>query len=608
MSVRLGTNIIAGRSPYQPSLFDFKWADHILNDPQWVRADLFKWHSRSVFTAAYDHLVADIQGKDSQSETIEGIIITYYLANDGHKICLSDQEEYIKNLYEKTGVAWYYIIDTASQSFKVPRTKWGFEGIKDGGAVGTYTKPGLPNIKGAFNIAPGVAGRSDYGVSGAFVKGTNVSDYSPEFVNSTDSGIGTTYFDASKSNSIYGNSDEVQTTITQSYLYFYVGNFTQTAIENTAGANLEDIEAVMDDAIDAVTAAVNNQYHNILEFKWSDHILNDIRWLRADTFSWQSGDVYESAYQHLVEDIASKILTSETISGTTISYYLADDGHKICPATQESNVVAIYEATGIAWYYILDITNERFKLPRTTFGFTGKRDLDTVGKYVAPGLPNITGQLTPLNRGIYRANSDATATGALTFSSEKSGNTVSTASGSYNASDIKFDASASNAIYGASTTVQAPATEMYLYFYVGTFLQSAIVNTAGIAAEQLNTLTHDVIDLNAHKVIEFQAPTSTNNYTWYRKYADGWVEQGGIKRNITSGANTNVSVALPVPMADLNYTAVVTAVYNGTGDNTVNFSVNSSSTTTTLVAVKHWSNTTTDNALVWAVSGMAASN
>ena len=30
-----------------------------------------------------------------------------------------------------------------------------------------------------------------------------------------------------------------------------------------------------------------------------------------------------------------------------------------------------------------------------------------------------------------------------------------------------------------------------------------------------------------HEVIDFQEPTSANNYTWYRKYKSGWVEQGG---------------------------------------------------------------------------------
>lgn len=52
-----------------------------------------------------------------------------------------------------------------------------------------------------------------------------------------------------------------------------------------------------------------------------------------------------------------------------------------------------------------------------------------------------------------------------------------------------------------------------------------------------------------HEIIEFQAPTAGNNYTWYRKYADGWVEQGG-----SSGYGT---INLPVTMADANYTATI---------------------------------------------------
>ena len=44
----------------------------------------------------------------------------------------------------------------------------------------------------------------------------------------------------------------------------------------------------------------------LLSFMWADHKLNDISWLRADTFSWQSGNVYKYAYQHLLDE-ANKI-------------------------------------------------------------------------------------------------------------------------------------------------------------------------------------------------------------------------------------------------------------------------------------------------------------
>lgn len=76
-------------------------------------------------------------------------------------------------------------------------------------------------------------------------------------------------------------------------------------------------------------------------------------------------------------------------------------------------------------------------------------------------------------------------------------------------------------------------------------------------------------ETTADYVVEWQMPATENNYTWYRKYKSGWVEQGG---------NTYISsagqiVSLPVYMADTNYTATssggssrfgCTTIYNKT--------------------------------------------
>ncbi|MCQ2572195.1 MAG: hypothetical protein MJ165_04365 [Alphaproteobacteria bacterium] len=51
-------------------------------------------------------------------------------------------------------------------------------------------------------------------------------------------------------------------------------------------------------------------------------------------------------------------------------------------------------------------------------------------------------------------------------------------------------------------------------------------------------------------VVETQLPTSQNNYTWYRKYKSGWVEQGGI----VSATSSYASKSIPVTMANTNYT------------------------------------------------------
>lgn len=101
---------------------------------------------------------------------------------------------------------------------------------------------------------------------------------------------------------------------------------------------------------------------------WQDHIVNNASWLRANTFSWQNADVYVSAYNHLVDDIDGVTSETETIAGTTITFYHAADDHKIILPDQETNADAIFTATGTAWYYILDTANQKFKMPRSIHG------------------------------------------------------------------------------------------------------------------------------------------------------------------------------------------------------------------------------------------------
>lgn len=58
----------------------------------------------------------------------------------------------------------------------------------------------------------------------------------------------------------------------------------------------------------------------------------------------------------------------------------------------------------------------------------------------------------------------------------------------------------------------------------------------------------------ADAVIEYQLPTAENDYTWYRKYKSGWVEQGGFV-NTASGEKT---VNFPVTMSDTYYAILKT--------------------------------------------------
>lgn len=105
----------------------------------------------------------------------------------------------------------------------------------------------------------------------------------------------------------------------------------------------------------------------------------------------------------------------------------------------------------------------------------------------------------------------------------------------------------------------------------------------------------------ADSVIDFQLPTAENGYTWYRKYASGWVEQGGLTPSGT-GAGT---VTLPVVMANNNY-QFLGNVKNST-TNTVAYTLQARTlTTTTAGYFKSYNGGGAVEIFWWQVSGMAA--
>lgn len=105
----------------------------------------------------------------------------------------------------------------------------------------------------------------------------------------------------------------------------------------------------------------------------------------------------------------------------------------------------------------------------------------------------------------------------------------------------------------------------------------------------------------AHEVIEFQAPTAENNYTWYRRYRDGWVEQGGYS---AVRGQQNATITLPVEMADINYVVQVTNDFND-ASNQYGSQCNGRSTTQIIIKCGSYSSGDQIHAN-WQVSGMAA--
>lgn len=225
-------------------LFHHDWFDYELNDMAWLRADTFSWQDGTVYSNAYNHLVADYNGGTSQTETVGSYTITYVLATDGHKI--TTDETNVANIYNESGVAWYYILDTTNQRFKLPRENPAREvlgqsapvignGISLGLDDGT-SKLGLTGKQNNLNFLAGNLGAYGVNVGAGYTKAT---------ANVLDKGIGITT-DSTKSGMIAKLSETTGVYKGKQYLYFYVGQFSQSATEQTAGLNTELFNGKMD--------------------------------------------------------------------------------------------------------------------------------------------------------------------------------------------------------------------------------------------------------------------------------------------------------------------------------------------------------------------------
>lgn len=408
---------------------------------------------------------------------------------------------------------------------------------------------------------------------------------------------------------------------------------------------------------------------------FADHILNDASWLRGDTFSWQNGDVYVSAYNHLVEDYEStKVSTdivvdgvqyyawkneenivytkdllptsettiyaidegslveapytfhssttsqlnlvantyiqiedtpttipfarysemvygtkSETIGSTTIEYATATDGHKIVLADQEEAVSAIFAETGVAWYYILDTENKRFKLPRTKWAFTGLRN--TVGNFVEAGLPNIIGAMGQ------QGNRAGVADALGAFYGEGSTGCADASGAVAVPQVLRFDASRSSEVYGKSDTVQPNATEQYLYFYVGNTVRNQTEIDVGALTEEVNKI-HDYVTESYND----------GNGNWSEKYKSGKVRQGGLV-SYSQERDARKQVTLLLPMKDANYFCSVTgrSIYRSDTDLfAFNTAVGNITTTGFLGHIYGLSNQDYSDGMFWMVEGQGA--
>lgn len=229
------------------------WSDHTLNDVSYLRADTFSWHSGSVYSAAYQYIMAEYNNPTgtAKTETIGSQTISYRESPNGLKICLPDQQNALITAYDEVGVTWFYVLDTANEQFKLPRTKYGFTGFRN--TAGGYVPESLPNLTGNLTGLPPKNSTEVATADGVFEV---TETYSTAAGNISATGAKVN-LDASRSSSAYKDGAPVQQNATQMFLYFYVGNYTQSAVEQTAGLNAELFNGKADVDLSNVSANID---------------------------------------------------------------------------------------------------------------------------------------------------------------------------------------------------------------------------------------------------------------------------------------------------------------------------------------------------------------
>ena len=229
--------------------------------------------------------------------------------------------------------------------------------------------------------------------------------------------------------------------------------------------------------------------------------------------------------------------------------------------------------------------------------------IEEVGQYLEAGLPNIIGSVgqayngSSINGGWHNFNNGGYGTGALYLEGTNNGSSCGW-SNYGDAGKIKIDASRCSSVYRNDIdTVQPPAINMIIGEYVTSGVSTIDITTAENIQTNIELLEtrfanfvekSDLEKYNTSYVIE-QWSEETQ---WYRKWSNGWVEQGGY---CDAEAVATTTITLHIPYTNTNYSVHLTNVFSSSvTKNAVHITTQTTSTFT------YWCENTNGNAFWYA--------
>ena len=420
-------------------------------------------------------------------------------------------------------VPYYSIVNETT--FRVPFFNGYFKADIVGGS---YVQEGLPNITGNYDRAPWemegyIEPTGAFYASGESRETPNTASFS------TDRGLA---FDASRSNSIYGNSEHVTPETTTVTIGVYA---TGTTVQNASNLDIDDVRNAL---------SVANTYDSmpLLMSHWDKNGFVSPGWVKADTY-WLSGDQYISAYNKILEkltngdeDVVEDTYTSTAETLTNPDKFLIDTTTRTFRLPFVSNEQII----------VKKISNGKDNCTIYSNGICEQSGISSTGvgsSTVTFRVPFIDANYT---FSVTTTEESSTDTGGIGSTVMVSNITPESFRLSQRTADIPYwNTKGITAIIPPSQYTENVA----LYFKLG----NVFVNEDQMDATAISNKVDEI--RNAWADADYVVESYTNGENWYRIYKNGWVEQGG---SVEGGSITNV-VNLLLPMFNANYDVSLTA-------------------------------------------------
>ena len=177
-------------------------------------------------------------------------------------------------------------------------------------------------------------------------------------------------------------------------------------------------------------------------------------------------------------------------------------------------------------------------------------------QYHQAGLPNVEGSITGV--GLKSPTNTQAFSGA--FKQSKLLSNTYTGNSQYGGKildETTINASDYNEIYGISNTVQPESHSWVMCvvaYGIATNVGSVDIQNVMSAVNAVQAKVDNKLEAGTVHITETWKSTDGNS--WYRKWSDGWIEQGGYQPNIGEGKHF---FTFPKAFRDMNYTVVASA-------------------------------------------------